>query len=334
MILTKIIISVSYYGQVKGLKMTATQLTTTRTAIDPIASIQSNERLGDATKAKYTRVMGDFLATGADPLDAGALADFANGLSNSRKAHLKAGIRLYTDCLRDLMNAQADPTAADPVELEARMSQADRRYNALQKAIQVKQAKGEKAHTWLSQKQVRAMYQVTNGGIAGERDRVALGLMVAAGLRREEVVNLTFDDIKLQPVEGRMRTVLNVKGKGAKDRVVPIKDALANEMDTWGARVGHTGFVIRSLGRNREPGESISAVALFQLVRKYGKLIGVPDLAAHDLRRTYAQLGYQAGVPITQISKLLGHANVATTQRYLNLDLDLHTTASDFIPWG
>ncbi len=34
---------------------------------------------------------------------------------------------------------------------------------------------------------------------------------------------------------------------------------------------------------------------------------------AHDLRRTYAQLGYEAGVPITPISKLLGHASIATT---------------------
>jgi integrase len=68
-------------------------------------------------------------------------------------------------------------------------------------------------------------------------------------------------------------------------------------------------------------------------VSKAGAAIGKPDLAPHDLRRTYAQLGYEAGVPITQISKLLGHANVATTQRYLNLDLDLSTTVSDFIPF-
>ena len=48
--------------------------------------------------------------------------------------------------------------------------------------------------------------------------------------------------------------------------------------------------------------------------------------------RTFAQLGYSAGVPLTQISTLLGHADVRTTQRYLNLALDLETTVSDFIP--
>jgi len=68
-------------------------------------------------------------------------------------------------------------------------------------------------------------------------------------------------------------------------------------------------------------------------VRKHGALIGQPALAPHDLRRTYAQLGYQAGVPLTQISRLLGHASLTTTQRYLNLDLDLDVTVSDFIPF-
>ena len=75
----------------------------------------------------------------------------------------------------------------------------------------------------------------------------------------------------------------------------------------------------------------MSAQALFNLARKYGSLIGKPDLAPHDLRRTYAQIAYEAGVPITQISRLLGHESIETTQRYLNLDLDLETTA--FTRW-
>jgi integrase len=45
-----------------------------------------------------------------------------------------------------------------------------------------------------------------------------------------------------------------------------------------------------------------------------------------------AQIGYEAEVPITQISKQLGHSSIATTQRYLNMELDLVTTISDFIP--
>ncbi len=310
-----------------------TQLPTTTQQIDPLALIERAE-LADTTKAKYRRVVTEFLETGGDLLDAGALGAFADGLSNSRKAHLRAAVKIYTDQLRHMMNTQADPMAGNAQELEARMSQADRRYKALAKAIQVKQPKGRKAHTWLSAKQVKGMFNATNGGIEGERDRAALGLLVAAGLRREEAVTVTFEDLDYLPVRERMRAVLTVRGKGDKTRVVPISDALAGHLDTWGVRVGYTGPIVRSLGRNREPGDGMSAVGLFKLVRRYGEAIGKPKLAAHDLRRTYAQLGYQAGVPVTQISILLGHESIKTTQQYLDLELDKEATASDFVPWG
>jgi len=160
-------------------------------------------------------------------------------------------------------------------------------------------------------------------------------LLVAAGLRRAEAASLEFSDIKLQPCGDKMRTVLALrKGtKGGKPRTVPISDALANALDRWGRHVAHKGKVLRSLDQRKELRESMSTAALFNLVRQKGVLIGKPELAPHDLRRTFAQLGYAAGVPVTQISKLLGHTNLATTQRYLNLDLDLETTASDFIPF-
>ena len=77
----------------------------------------------------------------------------------------------------------------------------------------------------------------------------------------------------------------------------------------------------------------MSTTAIYDLVQKRGKMINKPDLQPHDLRRSYAQLGYEAGVPLTQISKLLGHADLSTTQKYLNLELDLETTISDFIPF-
>lgn len=161
-----------------------------------------------------------------------------------------------------------------------------------------------------------------------------VGLLLGAGLRREELVNLTFDALKEVPRRNgndRMRAVLEVKGKGAKDRVIPISDTLSQRIRAWHSVVGD-GFVARSLGRKVEIGESLPTIGVFNMVRKHGVMIGRPELAPHDCRRTYAQLGFDAGVLITQISKLLGHADVATTQRYLDLDLDLESTVSDFIP--
>jgi integrase/recombinase XerD len=160
-----------------------------------------------------------------------------------------------------------------------------------------------------------------------------LGLLVGAGLRREEAANLRFEDVKLVPRDDRFRTVLAIEGKGAKNRTVPISDALANAIDEWAGVVGNEGYVLRSLGMNQEPGESMTAVAIFNVVRKRGAMMGKDDLAPHDLRRTYAQIGFDEGVPITQLSVLLGHASVETTRRYLNLELDLEVTVSDFVPF-
>ena len=63
-----------------------------------------------------------------------------------------------------------------------------------------------------------------------------------------------------------------------------------------------------------------------------GKLIDTPKLSPYDLCRTCAHLGYDMGAPITQIKELIGHASVATTQKYLVLSLDLDNTSSDFMP--
>jgi integrase len=290
-----------------------------------LASIERAD-LADSTKAQYQKAIRNYLDEGHRLTDAQALATYAAELPKSSRAFLKAAVGRWAEHISNEIKGMATPDNVDQVQASLY------RFEALQEAIRVKGAQGTKAHTWLSPAEVKRLMSLPDQDVYGERDRVALGLLVAAGLRRAEAVKVRFADLKLQPVKGKMRTVIAVKGKGAKDRIVPISDKLANLIDEWGKEVGHEGYVLRSLGRNREPGESLSAVGLFNIVAKYGRELGKDDLAPHDLRRTYAQIGYESGVPITQISTLLGHASVATTQRYLNLDLDLEATVSDFVP--
>ena len=112
-----------------------------------------------------------------------------------------------------------------------------------------------------------------------------------------------------------------------------MSDRLAEAIIEWQFLIDAEGLILRSLGRNRVPKESISTTGLYSIVQKRGKLIGKPDLQPHDLRRTYAELRRRAGVPISQIIKLLGHASIETTQDYLNIELDLETTISDYVPF-
>ena len=300
-----------------------------------LEAIANNPKLAKSTKRQYTKAVKNYLATGASITDPHALTTYAGTVGTSTAAFLKAAVKAMAQEIENTVKSGA--TAANVLEAQAMVYRAE----ALQFAIKVTTSKGAKAHTWLSQVQVTELLTACNtrksgkpeAGIVAQRDHLAIGLLVAAGLRREEAVNLKFSDIQLQPIGAKMRTVLNVKGKGAKDRIIPISDELANALSAWGAVVGGTGYVLRSLGRSKKLGESMTATALYNLVQKRGGMIGKAKLQPHDLRRTFAQLGYEAGVSITQISTLLGHANLETTQRYLNLQIDLEKTISDFIPF-
>lgn len=282
--------------------------------------------LAPSTKYKYTREIEALARAGVDPFDHEALTRYASRLKSSRKSFLKSALRLMTADYEQSVKSRATPESL-PAAQAAVM-----RLEAMRDTVRAPQRKGRKAHTWLSQAQVKEITALCGEDLEGKRDWIILGLLLGAGLRREELVNLTFEALKTMPAKnGKMRDVLEIKGKGAKNRVIPIKPLLAERLREW-RDVCAGGLVARSLGMKKELCRSYSAVGVFKLVRKYGALIGMPELAPHDLCRTYAQLGYEAGVPITQIKELLGHASVATTQKYLDLSLDLETTASDFIP--
>jgi integrase len=283
--------------------------------------------LAESSKKKYLAVLAAYLDAGNRLTDAAALSAYAAGLSNSGRAHLKAVFKLWTASAIQELKGRATPDNVTQVQA------AVYRFEALQNAVTAPAAKGEQAHIWLSQADVKRLLALPGADTIGQRDRLALALLAGAGLRRAEAVSLAFDDVLLQPIKGKLRTVLQVAGKGDKGRVVPVSDRLAAEIDAWARLAGGRGRVLRSVNGRGEIGAGLSAVGLFNVVRKYGRQLGRPELAPHDLRRTYAQIGYESGVAITQISKLLGHASVTTTQRYLNLDLDLETTISDFVTW-
>jgi integrase len=283
--------------------------------------------LEPSTKWKYKREIQNLLAAGIDPMNFKALQEYADGLKSSRKAFLKSGLRLMSIDYERTMKAGATDRNVNKIQAGIM------RLESMRAAVVVPAHKGTKAHTWLSPAEVKQITALCDDSIPGKRDWIVLGLLLGAGLRREELAELKFSAMKSQPTKKGARWVLQVKGKGAKDRVIPINDILARRLQEWREIAGGE-YIARAMVKKSktEIDGRMSAVAIFQLVSKYGNRIGKPGLAPHDLRRTYAQLGYNAGVPITQISVLLGHASVNTTQRYLNLNLDLETTASDFIP--
>lgn len=285
--------------------------------------------LADSTKEKYGRVVEAYLVTGRSLSNPEQLAEYAGSISPSSRAHLKAAVKLWAEAMMHQVKSGVTPETIGVAQA------AVMRFEALQEAIHVEAPKGQKAHTWLSDKEVKRMIGMTPANTKGQRDKLALSLLAAAGLRREEAVGLQWTAVKLQPIRGKVRTVLQILGKGKKNRIVPVSDALAGLLDKWAGVTGREGFVLRSVRQKDKKwlvGDGLSAVGLFKIVAHYGQLIGRPELAPHDLRRTYAQIGHEAGVAIEQISMLLGHDSIETTRIYLNLTLDLAKTISDFVP--
>lgn len=140
------------------------------------------------------------------------------------------------------------------------------------------------------------------------RDQAMVYLMVFAGLREGEVCALDVADVKITERKGR---VLVRRGKGDKEREVPLNNTARQALSCWLAV--HEGGAALFYGKR---GARLSERAVQRRVREIGRLAGV-DLTPHVLRHTFAKRTLDQGAPLTVVSKLLGHARLETTARYV-----------------
>jgi integrase len=134
---------------------------------------------------------------------------------------------------------------------------------------------------------------------AGPRERLMALLAGEAGLRRAEVAQCHRDDL----IEDLYGWSLLVRGKGDKQRIVPITNRLASEIRTFCA----TGYLFPGV-----IGGHISAPWVGTVISNL-----MPDgWSIHKLRHRYATLGYAGTQNLRAVQEALGHASVATTQRY------------------
>jgi hypothetical protein len=93
-----------------------------------------------------------------------------------------------------------------------------------------------------------------------------------------------------------------------------------------------TGTLLRSINKaGRIWGAGFSPKVIWGVVKEKAKDCEIPALAPHDLRRTCARLGHQAGGELEQIQFLLGHVSVQTTERYLGCKQRFRNAVNDRI---
>jgi integrase/recombinase XerD len=148
------------------------------------------------------------------------------------------------------------------------------------------------------------------------RDRALLELMYACGLRASEAIGLELMDVDVE--EG----VLRARGKGSKERIVPIGQAALKALRIYLER-GRPGLVKGApeahLFVNFRGGQ-LTRQGLYKIVRRHALTAGLADqMSPHTLRHTFATHLLAGGCDLRSVQEMLGHADVSTTQLYTHL---------------
>jgi len=148
------------------------------------------------------------------------------------------------------------------------------------------------------------------------RDRALLELMYACGLRASEAVTLEPDQLDLKA------GVARVRGKGSKERIVPVGSAAVKAVEAYlqrgrpplvGVRTERRLFVnFRGGGLTRQ--------GLYKIIARHARSAGLEKkMSPHTLRHTFATHLLAGGCDLRSVQEMLGHADVSTTQLYTHL---------------
>jgi site-specific recombinase XerD len=190
---------------------------------------------------------------------------------------------------------------------------------------------GVRLGNWLTPEQGKAVWQAPDRErLRGKRDRALLAILLAGGLRRHEIAELTVDH--LQQREGHW-AIVELAGKGGHIRTIPVPDWVYHAMNDWMVAAGiQAGKLFRKMSSAGKPwGDGVTEKLVWHVVTEFAARIGNDRLAPHDLRRTCTRLCRAAGGELEQIQFLLGHVSVQTTERYLGCTQRIAAAVNDKI---
>ena len=157
------------------------------------------------------------------------------------------------------------------------------------------------------------------------RDQLLLELLYSTGARVSEVVGINLIDISESNVSGENIWILKLRGKGGKERMVPLGSFAKSALDDYLVRCRP------SLLKNRNEnalflnvrGSRLSRVSAWEIVKKAADKSGLDSkVTPHIFRHSYATHLLDGGADIRVVQELLGHASVTTTQIYTLITID------------
>jgi integrase/recombinase XerD len=151
------------------------------------------------------------------------------------------------------------------------------------------------------------------------RDRALLEVMYACGLRASEATGLELSDLDLEA------GVLRARGKGNKERLVPVGSTAAGALTAYlkRGRPRLTGDRLQPKLFLNHRGGGLTRQGLYKIVQRHARSAGLASkMSPHTLRHTFATHLLAGGCDLRSLQEMLGHADIATTQLYTHLSAD------------
>lgn len=143
-------------------------------------------------------------------------------------------------------------------------------------------------------------------------NRVIIGIMLLAGLRRKEVLQLKYGEVSIED-----KSIFISQGKWGKDRAIPMNNKLQSllfEFIQQRKRLGKQSiFFFTAVQKDNPIGEKM----IHRLMIRLRKATGL-QFSSHTLRHAFARLMLEGGCDIYTLSKIMGHSKITTTTIYLS----------------
>jgi integrase/recombinase XerD len=159
------------------------------------------------------------------------------------------------------------------------------------------------------------------------RDQAMLELLYSSGARVSELIGINLSDLSTTETNDGIITTLKLRGKGSKERIVPLGSFASKAIDNYLTRV-RPDLAAKNAKANsalflNSRGSRISRQSAWQMVLDAAEAAGVTEhVSPHVFRHSYATHLLDGGADIRVVQELLGHASVTTTQIYTLITID------------
>ena len=177
----------------------------------------------------------------------------------------------------------------------------------------------------LSVEQVLKMLNIAGDDLVSIRDRALVEVLYSTGARVSEIVELNLVDLSTFSSGTESVTTIKLRGKGGKERIVPIGSFAVAALENYLTRCRPT-LIKNSTQKSfflNQKGGRLTRQSAWSIVIKAAERAGIKDqVSPHSMRHSFATHLLDGGADIRVVQELLGHASVTTTQIYTLITID------------